>query len=252
MGTYQKVVRRQNLTMLSLIFDTFMLLRGKKWSYEKNTTVHRNSSRRTCGFTHTHFILTQSVCLTCWKAIFSTEDCIQRETGTVRGASSPAGFMVEVLAQLEQTRWGCWSVARLCRAIPTMHLHRKSRDAARLSVSLCTTGEDVVSKAVAQYMLARSVLMKLSPGYVWKGDWRLTWLSMSWWKSVQREKDSVRKLPNSFGGGLPRLELAAAIETKIATWLILPVVIRLSKRLSHACVSINLLLWNCEWLIKSV
>ena len=39
----------------------------------------------------------------------------------------------------------------------------------------------------------------------------------------------------------------------IATWLILPVVIRSSQRLSHACVSINkFLLWNCERLIISV
>ena len=39
----------------------------------------------------------------------------------------------------------------------------------------------------------------------------------------------------------------------IVTWLILPVVICLSQRLSHACVSINdFILWNCEWLIKSV
>jgi len=35
--------------------------------------------------------------------------------------------------------------------------------------------------------------------------------------------------------------------------LILPVVICLSQRLSHACLSINkFILWNCEWLIKSV
>ena len=39
---------------------------------------------------------------------------------------------------------------------------------------------------------------------------------------------------------------------KIATWLILPVVIRSSQRLSHACLSINLVLWNCERLIISV
>ena len=37
-----------------------------------------------------------------------------------------------------------------------------------------------------------------------------------------------------------------------ATWLILPVVIRSSQRLSHARLSINILLWNCEWLIISV
>jgi len=35
--------------------------------------------------------------------------------------------------------------------------------------------------------------------------------------------------------------------------LILPVVICLSQRLSHACLSVNdFILWNCEWLIKSV
>ena len=37
-----------------------------------------------------------------------------------------------------------------------------------------------------------------------------------------------------------------------ATWLILPVVIRSSQRLSHACLSINILLWNCERLITTV
>ena len=40
--------------------------------------------------------------------------------------------------------------------------------------------------------------------------------------------------------------------TITATWLILPVVIRSSQRLSHACVSINIVLWNCERLIISV
>ena len=39
----------------------------------------------------------------------------------------------------------------------------------------------------------------------------------------------------------------------IAIWLILPVVIRLSQRLSHACLSINeSILWNCVRLIKPV
>ena len=36
------------------------------------------------------------------------------------------------------------------------------------------------------------------------------------------------------------------------TWLILPVVICLSQRLSHACLSISSLLRNCEWLIITV
>jgi len=35
--------------------------------------------------------------------------------------------------------------------------------------------------------------------------------------------------------------------------LILPAIICLSQRLSHACLSINYIIrWNCEWLIKSV
>ena len=39
----------------------------------------------------------------------------------------------------------------------------------------------------------------------------------------------------------------------VVTWLILPVVICLSQRLSHACLSINKFIrWNCEWLIISV
>ncbi len=59
--------------------------------------------------------------------------------------------------------------------------------------------------------------------------------------------------------GLPsNLVLIAALQWrrefwKVVTWLILPVVICLSQRLSHACLSINkFVLWNCEWLIKSV
>jgi len=34
--------------------------------------------------------------------------------------------------------------------------------------------------------------------------------------------------------------------------LILPVVICLSQRLSHACLSISVIHRNCEWLIKTV
>ena len=40
--------------------------------------------------------------------------------------------------------------------------------------------------------------------------------------------------------------------SQISIWLILPVVICLSQRLSHACLSTALVRWNCEWLIKSV
>jgi hypothetical protein len=41
--------------------------------------------------------------------------------------------------------------------------------------------------------------------------------------------------------------------TTVGTWLILPVVICLSQRLSHACLSISLFIRrDCGWLIKSV
>ena len=52
---------------------------------------------------------------------------------------------------------------------------------------------------------------------------------------------------------LPNLADVNSSVKKESTWLILPVVIRLSQRLSHACLSINkFVLWNCEWLIISV
>ena len=40
--------------------------------------------------------------------------------------------------------------------------------------------------------------------------------------------------------------------TTTATWLILPVVICLSKRLSHACLSMSIIQRDCERLIKTV
>ena len=49
-----------------------------------------------------------------------------------------------------------------------------------------------------------------------------------------------------------RIVLAHVLCVEILTWLILPVVICLSQRLSHACLSISILLRNCEWLIKTV
>ena len=43
----------------------------------------------------------------------------------------------------------------------------------------------------------------------------------------------------------------ACISSRITT-VILPVVICLSQRLSHACLSISVIQRNCEWLIKTV
>ena len=75
--------------------------------------------------------------------------------------------------------------------------------------------------------------------------WRLPW-------------GSYNSLPNlttllcfSVGSHL----LGDAVEKyclRIVIWLILPVVICLSQRLSHACLSISVIQRNCEWLIKTV
>ena len=63
-------------------------------------------------------------------------------------------------------------------------------------------------------------------------------LQLAWWTPICE-------------GGLCAIGIRA--KWIVVTWLILPVVICLSQRLSHACLSINnFVLWNCEWLIKSV
>ena len=70
---------------------------------------------------------------------------------------------------------------------------------------------------------------------------------------VSIEKRSARLRPASLGAPRGRdLVSPGAGARKIVTWLILPVVICLSQRLSHACLSITFILGNCEWLIKSV
>jgi hypothetical protein len=63
-----------------------------------------------------------------------------------------------------------------------------------------------------------------------------------------------RPAPDSEQNAPPAREgwMAARSLEKAATWLILPVVICLSQRLSHACVSISIIRRNCEWLIKTV
>ena len=48
------------------------------------------------------------------------------------------------------------------------------------------------------------------------------------------------------------LALRLVLRANVVIWLILPVVICLSQRLIHACVSISIVQRNCEWLIKSV
>src|ERR1700678_995910 len=50
----------------------------------------------------------------------------------------------------------------------------------------------------------------------------------------------------------PKEKLVFPTVQQVVIWLILPVVICLSQRLSHACVSISIVQRNCEWLIKTV
>ena len=109
---------------------------------------------------------------------------------------------------------------------------------------------------LTQYMLVRSLSVSQAHGYVQKGHRR--------WNGCTSETSrggpwsfciySVWATTCSEGWRLRPDRQAAdwANAWRIATWLILPVVIRSSQRLSHACVSINLLLWNCEWLNISV
>ena len=64
---------------------------------------------------------------------------------------------------------------------------------------------------------------------------------------VRTEKCGGRGAP----GGIPCQRTRLCVDP--VTWLILPVVICLSQRLSHACLSTSLRTKrNCEWLIKSV
>ena len=94
--------------------------------------------------------------------------------------------------------------------------------------------------------------------------WKMNWNDKEKWKtpcsvflvlSFSSEKKGVWGLCCVF---LPFFFVIIIFNEKerkklIVTWLILPVVICLSQRLSHACLSINnFILWNCEWLIKSV
>ena len=71
------------------------------------------------------------------------------------------------------------------------------------------------------------------------------------WLAAADKKAAARHCATAFCFMFLSWILIFGIEWK-ATWLILPVVIRSSQRLSHARLSINLLLWNCEWLIISV
>lgn len=72
-----------------------------------------------------------------------------------------------------------------------------------------------------------------------------SWSAVLFWAVVKKKGEQKSKGPRD-------RRMLAILFTRV-TWLILPVVICLSQRLSHACLSINnFVLWNCEWLIKSV
>ena len=78
--------------------------------------------------------------------------------------------------------------------------------------------------------------------------------------SVTTSCDVTRPCPRASaaeGGSRPRRSPpqvgGRGARRTVVTWLILPVVICLSQRLSHACASIsNRTKRDCEWLIKSV
>ena len=103
---------------------------------------------------------------------------------------------------------------------------------------------------VVQYMLAPFLPMALFLGYVHEGNWRTMVVIHRFFGRSVCHLVNCEMWNTTWPSACVLFALAKT--TKIATWLILPVVIRSSQRLSHACVSINLLLWNCEWLIISV
>jgi hypothetical protein len=60
-----------------------------------------------------------------------------------------------------------------------------------------------------------------------------------WWKMVSWLTNGAKTLTSVWAAcGLRGADAAASLEL-LVTWLILPVVICLSQRLSHACLSIN-------------
>ena len=76
--------------------------------------------------------------------------------------------------------------------------------------------------------------------WLWVSVKPLNKLWSTFWRTPDRESNDDKVVSIEWG-------------RKVVTWLILPVVICLSQRLSHACLSINeIIQWNCEWLIKSV
>ena len=64
--------------------------------------------------------------------------------------------------------------------------------------------------------------------------------------------DGLRNVLITNAGLVGLVDFGWLVLSEIVTWLILPVVICLSQRLSHACLSLSNKRWNCEWLIKSV
>ena len=99
-------------------------------------------------------------------------------------------------------------------------------------------------------MLAPFLPMAFFLGYVHEGNWRTMVVIHRFFGRSVCHLVNCEMWNTTWPSACVLFALAKT--TKIATWLILPVVIRSSQRLSHACLSINILLWNCEWLIISV
>ena len=80
-------------------------------------------------------------------------------------------------------------------------------------------------------------------------------LELSFWRLPWGSYNSLPNLTNLallLSRQSPSGDAVEEHSFKIVIWLILPVVICLSQRLSHACLSISIIQRNCEWLIKTV
>ena len=102
-------------------------------------------------------------------------------------------------------------------------------------------------------LIIRVTMKQLSCLWRWNVDGMRRWSRSTFW-CENSDLYMGLALLLGLGGADARLRARFLGSSElVVTWLILPVVICLSQRLSHACLSINnFVLWNCEWLIKSV
>ena len=102
----------------------------------------------------------------------------------------------------------------------------------------------------ASKKLTRKLHLIISSGLC---EFSSSWLQVTKAQGLRAADASLAAPRRSYFGKPNYLPRGVSLHgLRIVTWLILPVVICLSQRLSHACLSISVIQRNCEWLIKTV